>query len=386
MKRIFAAILLIVVIASSVTTAFTISQVSREEKRLQADLQYRSTLVAESLRESVEPNFINKSNQYLQSVVERFATKERFAGLAIYDNKTATVAASPSITLNNEKVTAIVSEVMDADQPSGDFVVIDGSKMYAFVLPMHQEKSVVGALMVVQNASYIDSRIRDIWQSNLARMFTQSALLALALLLILRWVVYEPMAALVEALKSSRNGSASEDAPVPSHPFFKPLTTEVINMRKSLFEARLRAHEEAKLSVGKIESPWTANRLRAFVEDALKDRSIFLVSNREPYIHVKKNGGVQHFFPASGMATALEPIMQACGGTWVAFGSGDADKTVVDKYDRIRVPPDDPKYTLRRVWLTSDEEEGYYFQRGSVAAVPHRPHKAGIPKRGLAGV
>jgi len=361
MKRVLAAILLIVAIASSITVAFTVSQVEREEKRLRADIQYRSTLVAESLRESVEPNFINKSNQYLQGVVERFATKERFAGLAIYDNKTATVAASPAITLEDEHVKEIVTDVMDADQANGDFVLIDESKMYAFVLPLHQEKSVVGALMVVQNATYIDTRLRDIWKTNLVRLFTQSALLALALLLILRWVIFEPVAALVQSLKSSRTDSTLPNTPVPSHPFFKPLTTEVMHMRKSLAEARVRAHDEAKMRLEKIDSPWTSDRLKAFVEDALKGRSIYLVSNREPYIHVRRNKTVEHFFPASGMATALEPIMQACGGTWVAFGSGDADKEVVDKNDRVRVPPDDPKYTLRRVWLTPKEEAGYYY-------------------------
>lgn len=362
MKRILTAILLIVTVASSITVAFTVSQVSREEKRLRADIQYRSTLVAESLRESVEPNFINKSNQYLQSVVERFATKERFVGLAIYDNKTATVAASSTISLINTRIDEIVTDVMDADQANGDFVPVDNNKMYAFVLPLHQEKSVVGALMVVQNATYIDTRLKEIWKTNIVRMFTQSALLTLALLLIIRWVIFEPITALVDSLKKSRTSdSFKDDIPVPSHPFFKPLTAEVVNMKKSLIEARIRAHDEAKLRLGKIESPWTSDRLRAFVEDALKGRSIYLVSNREPYIHVKRNNTIDYFFPASGMATALEPIMQACSGTWVAFGSGNADKEVVDKHDRVKVPPDDPKYTLRRVWLTPQEEAGYYY-------------------------
>ncbi len=361
MKRIFAAIVLIVAIAALITAAFTVQSVVREEKRMRADLQYRSTLVAESLRESVEPNFINKSNAYLQNVVERFATGERFAGLAIYDNKTATVAASAAIPLENEKVNQVVSDVMDADQANGDFVTIAGSKMYAFVVPLHQEKSVVGALMVVQNASYIDTRLKDIWQTNIVRMFTQSALLAVALLLIMRWIIVEPVASLVESLRTSRTSNSPENKPVPSHPFLKPLATEVSNLRNSLWEARTRANQEARLRLERDESPWTSDRLQAFVEDALKGRSIFLVSNREPYIHTKKNGSLSYFFPASGMATALEPIMQACGGTWVAFGGGDADREVVDKNDRIQVPPDDPKYTLRRVWLTPEEEEGYYY-------------------------
>jgi trehalose-6-phosphate synthase len=65
--------------------------------------------------------------------------------------------------------------------------------------------------------------------------------------------------------------------------------------------------------------------------------------------------------PASGMVTALEPIMRACSGVWVAHGAGSADRATVDRYDQIRVPPDNPSYTLRRVWLTSEQEQGYYF-------------------------
>jgi trehalose 6-phosphate synthase len=65
--------------------------------------------------------------------------------------------------------------------------------------------------------------------------------------------------------------------------------------------------------------------------------------------------------PASGMVTAIEPIMRACSGTWIAHGSGTADRTVVDRHDQIRVPPDDPSYTLRRVWVSAEEEEGYYY-------------------------
>ena len=89
---------------------------------------------------------------------------------------------------------------------------------------------------------------------------------------------------------------------------------------------------------------------------------MLVVSNREPYIHsLRRDGSVQVQVPASGMVTALEPVMRACSGTWVAHGSGTADRQVVDRNDRVRVPPDEPSYTLRRVWLTEEEEAGYYY-------------------------
>jgi trehalose 6-phosphate synthase len=64
--------------------------------------------------------------------------------------------------------------------------------------------------------------------------------------------------------------------------------------------------------------------------------------------------------PASGLVTALEPVLLACDGTWIAHGAGSADRETVDSHDRLRVPPDRPSYNLRRVWLTAEEEKGYY--------------------------
>ncbi len=64
--------------------------------------------------------------------------------------------------------------------------------------------------------------------------------------------------------------------------------------------------------------------------------------------------------PASGLVTALEPVMRACSGTWIAHGSGSADRDTVDRNDRVAVPPDHPLYQIRRIWLTKEEEDGYY--------------------------
>ncbi|HEY1186526.1 MAG TPA: trehalose-6-phosphate synthase [Gemmata sp.] len=88
---------------------------------------------------------------------------------------------------------------------------------------------------------------------------------------------------------------------------------------------------------------------------------LIVVANREPYIHRYKNGAVEWMRPAGGLTTALDPVMQACGGVWVAHGSGDADRAVTDASGRVGVPPDDPSYALRRVWLTREDEEGYYY-------------------------
>jgi trehalose-6-phosphate synthase len=107
---------------------------------------------------------------------------------------------------------------------------------------------------------------------------------------------------------------------------------------------------------------WTPNALVHVVRQSLDSPQMIVVSNREPYIHNRGPDGkpvVQ--VPASGMVTALEPIIRACSGVWVAHGSGTADRDVVDLHDRVSVPPSDPAYTLRRVWLNEEEENGFYF-------------------------
>ncbi|HJZ53730.1 MAG TPA: trehalose-6-phosphate synthase [Gemmataceae bacterium] len=106
---------------------------------------------------------------------------------------------------------------------------------------------------------------------------------------------------------------------------------------------------------------WTKGRLEEVAQTRLGGAKLIVVANREPYIHRSRDGQIRCIRPASGLTTALDPVMRACGGVWVAHGSGDADKVVSDEKGRIGVPPESPNYVLRRVWLTKEQEEGYYY-------------------------
>ncbi len=106
---------------------------------------------------------------------------------------------------------------------------------------------------------------------------------------------------------------------------------------------------------------WNKEILKNFTKKMIANHHFVVVSSREPYIHSYSNQGIEYITPASGMATAIMPIMTACGGVWIAHGSGEADRDVVDEQDHIAVPPADPKYTLRRIWLSKEEEEGFYY-------------------------
>src|SRR5579872_1512297 len=106
---------------------------------------------------------------------------------------------------------------------------------------------------------------------------------------------------------------------------------------------------------------WTQAALQDLVGEELRGAKFIVVSNREPYAHTWADGEIHCGQPASGLATALDPLLRACGGVWVAHGSGDADAAVVDHADHVSVPPDDPMYTLRRVWLSKRLEQEYYY-------------------------
>jgi trehalose 6-phosphate synthase len=111
------------------------------------------------------------------------------------------------------------------------------------------------------------------------------------------------------------------------------------------------------------EGDWTPERLKRALTRYLHGEKVVVLANREPYIHERKSHGdpIRVVHPASGLVTALEPVLRTCSGTWIAHGSGSADREVADRLGRVRVPPEEESYVLRRVWLSSTEEQGYYY-------------------------
>lgn len=115
---------------------------------------------------------------------------------------------------------------------------------------------------------------------------------------------------------------------------------------------------------------WTRRQLQQVVRERLSDYKLIIVSNREPYQHTRRKGAITAYKSTGGLVHALDPVMQACDGVWVAHGSGDADKRASDAQGRVRVPPGQPAYTLKRVWLTREEEKGYYYGFSNEALWP----------------
>jgi trehalose 6-phosphate synthase len=126
--------------------------------------------------------------------------------------------------------------------------------------------------------------------------------------------------------------------------------------------------------------PWTRERLEDVARTRLGGARLVVVANREPFIHTYDGEDIRCMRPASGLTTALDPVLRACHGTWVAHGSGDADRAGADHHGRVAVPPEEPSYTLRRVWLGKEEVEGYYYGAANEAFWP-LCHVAGMRPR-----
>jgi trehalose 6-phosphate synthase len=349
-----------IIVISVLVLLFTILQVRQEEERLTLELERRASLLGESLKESVEPLIDQGRFDGLQKIVEKFGSRQRLAGVVIYDVKDRLIAATPQLSSHLTTPPAFVTSAMNSNREDGSFFPPGKKEMYLYTLPLHREKSVVGALVIIHDPSYIQDRLSLIWKNSFIRFLVNALVISLTTLLLVRWSMAGPIARMAEWMKSLRTQKKDEPLRAPPGGIFEPLTREVARMAKTISATRLAAEEEARLRRA-ADSQWTPTRLKEQVRALLQEKSLFVISNREPYVHERKGKKIECIVPASGLVTALEPILQACGGMWIAHGGGDADREVVDDQNKIMVPPEEPQYVLKRVWLTKEEEKGYYY-------------------------
>jgi trehalose 6-phosphate synthase len=347
-------------------------QVRAERRSLQADLERRAAVLAESLAGNIDPLLEKGSIKRLQGIVERFSNRERLAGVAILDTKLEPIAQSAGLARRMQAQPSAVAQAIAQNQEQSEFVRVSTGRLHVYVLPLHRDTELIGELVIVHDASYIDAQITRVWRETFLRVLAQVFLIVLITVLIVRWSIAGPIARAAQWMRALRTGKAgSSSVAIPESDLLRPLTREMKTIAESLTAARSAAEREAQLREA-AESSWTADRLSVHVRGKLGDSQLFVVSNREPYSHVRQGKAVQAIVPASGVVTALEPVLCACDGTWVAHGSGDADREMVDGHDRLRVPPEEPKYTLRRVWLTKGGRGGLllrFCQRGNLAAL-----------------
>jgi trehalose 6-phosphate synthase len=217
----------------------------------------------------------------------------------------------------------------------GGPVQIDG-------VPMLSEGTAQGFLVLVHDLSFIERR-EETTQRFLLGAFGVLAVAAAGVTLMAARLSWRDWSN--EIRRFLRGGS--------NRPEFQPILHDVRELVDRIIEER---------EIDQEGGAWTAKRLKLTLSRHLHGEKVVIVANREPYIHQRgDDGSLSVLHPASGLVTALEPVMRACSGVWVAHGAGSADRDTADSAGRILVPPGEEAYRLRRVWLTAAEEKGYYY-------------------------
>jgi trehalose-6-phosphate synthase len=343
-----------------VSAGFSYYDVLGEKRALRNDLERRAEVLGESLVGNVERSWNRGSEKELQQLVQRFGNREHLLGVIIYDRQGAVVAMTPELTKALAVSPPPVAQAITQGHEESSFTRLGSVPVHILGLPIRRQDEVVGGLAVVHDVSYIRAQIVLVWRRTFFRVLAQVFLIVLITLLIVRWSITGPIARAALWMRALRTGKISFRQEVPDLDMFRPLAREVATMAESLSHARNAAENEARLREAG-ESMWTAERLSVQLRTRLEDSHLFVVSNREPYMHQRDGKTLDVVVPPSGLVTALEPVLDACDGTWIAHGSGNADAETVDAHNRLRVPPEDPRYSLRRVWLSKQEEEGYYY-------------------------
>jgi trehalose 6-phosphate synthase len=348
---------------SSMLVCFTLAvfaflQIREERQRLLHDLERRASLLGEGLKESVEPALRRNAPASVVRILKKFGRPRQF--VAVYDGFGNPVASAPESAAGPPGSLPEVSASITGSRTQQGLRPIEGRPTFVYATPLQPDDRIVGALVVLLDASHIDEAEAWVWRRNAIRYLALAAGISLITFVVLRISVTGPMSALAEWTKTLKAGRPAPPPNVPDEHLFGPLAVEVSSLARRLYRAEVAAEHEAALRLSG-EAVWTEERLKQFIKVRVGARPLFVVSNREPLSHVHRGGRIVPQVPASGVVTALEPVMRACGGVWVAHGSGDADRKTADAQGRLGLPLDDPRYTLRRVWLSREEEEGYYY-------------------------
>jgi len=344
----------------TVSLAFAAFQTRADTQALRRNLEMQAQALAESLVRSAEPLVERHANRELQRLVDRFKDREQIAGVSVYDAERKPLAITSGFTQRVGEDPALEPK-LNAPSPVSQFVRLPAGTVHWISLPLRDDNDrVVGTLSLFHDAAYIDVQAAAMWKRALTGVVIQTVLIVAVTMLTLHWGVRRPLRRMADWLRDLRLGISAKAPETAEQEEFEPLAQEVTRLASSLNEARAAAEHEAQLR-SKAESNWTPERLRVFVQGRLKGSRLLVISNREPYEHVYRTAGIECSVPASGVVTALEPVLRACDGTWIAQATGDADRDTADENGRVRVPPQQPQYTLHRVWLSSEEEQGFYF-------------------------
>ncbi|MBK8259311.1 MAG: trehalose-6-phosphate synthase [Polyangiaceae bacterium] len=336
----FLSVLLAGLALLAVAGYFLLAQTTRQW--FDADLALRSQLAVSSARQSLENNW-GADRARLTETLADITRDERIMGAAACSIRGELLAATDSYPA--EFSCRSVLERMGRAVPLGTLSwsmtpELPSGSVHLSVTLIGEAAQPIGAVVLVHDLSYLNRREETTRNLLILAFFILSVGASLVTLIAARLAWKGWTIELQRALK----GDATTE--------FQPLVRDVRALAERLASERER---EARGGL------WSPERLRSTLTQYLQGERVVILANREPYIHEKTADGIKVLHPASGLVTALEPVMRACSGVWGAHGSGSADRETVDSHDRVLVPPGEESYSVRRVWLKEDEENGYYY-------------------------
>src|ERR1700735_2476023 len=334
-----------VAFASCVVAYFGLPYIERLlAEWFRSDVELRAQLVMHSMEEPIT-DLVEKGNEArMRAYLAKTTADERLLAVLVCRSDGSTIFKT------ERAPSAITCQSTAGSNPAASRVVqLPSGSVQISRFDFDAAEPTPFRVLMLHDLSFVDRRQRT--ARDFVLVFVGISVLLLALLVVL--VAWLQLRRWAEVLIGDIRGKRfRDDAKSPRSSM--PILSQV---RKVLAEAEAQQRLEID-----FRENWTPQALRQVVRDHLHSAQVIIVSNREPYIH---NFDAEHrpvmHVPASGMVTALEPVMRACSGVWVAHGAGSADRETVDRYDQIQVPPGDPAYTLRRVWLTDEQEQGYYY-------------------------
>ena len=309
------------------------------------DLDIRSKLIASTMEAPLADLVTTESKAKILAYFHRVIQDERLYALGFCDLHNRLLYKTQ--TYPNE----ISCEGAAGLKPGSSTVLtLSHGPVHVASASIEAEGRTVGRLMLVHDMSFIQQRSADTKWYIFYLFVALGAVISLVTVLVahLSWKGW------VAGVRAMLRGEGLLTPLGQDHgPELQPVAKDLRALIRDL-ETDRRMRDESQIT-------WTPASLRAILREQLAGDEILIVSNRQPYIHNRRGQTIEVQVPASGLVSALEPVMRACSGIWIAHGNGSADREAVDQHDHVRVPPDNPAYEIRRVWLTPEEEAGYYY-------------------------
>ncbi len=309
------------------------------------DLDIRSKLIARTMEAPLTELVATNSKTKILTYFHRVIQDERLYALGFCDMQSR--LSFKTQTWPDE----ITCEKAATVQPDSSGVLkLAHGPVHVAAASIEGEQQTFGRLLLIHDMSFIQQRSSDTkWY-----IFYLFALLALVISVVTVFVAHLSWKGWVAGVRAMLKGEGLFSPLEQDHgPELRPVAKDLRALVREL-EADRRLRDESRIS-------WTPATLRSILREQLAGEEVLIVSNRQPYIHNRRGDSIEIQLPASGVVSALEPVMRACSGVWIAHGNGSADREVVDARDHVQVPPEQPSYELRRIWMSPEEEVGYYY-------------------------